>query len=473
MKKITALILAVMMIVSFAGCGSKQTANDGEPVKLTWIYGTGHVQTDLKLVQDAANEIIREKIGAEVEFISLDNAAYTERIGLMMASGEEFDICWVNSSDYITNANKGAYVKLDELLKDRQDMWNVMPEEIWDGIRVNGDIYAVPNYQIIATQKAIYTTAELDKKYNFDFSNVKKIKDMEPILAQLKKDEPSRIPYLPSIMDIELEYEVISPTKFAVVDFDSDPENVKVLNMYELPEWKEYNSLMHDWFKKGYVQPVIEDVTYAAKAAKYGFFWADIKPGSLAEAPKAYNCEMMAYPIGERYSNAAAVLATANAISRTSKNPEKALELLELVNTDKELYNLLVFGIEGKHYEKIGENRIKPVENSTYRNSAWLMGCQFNAYFLEGQEETVWEETKEYNATAKRSPLWGFTLDTNPIKTEIAQTTAIADEYEYISMGQEDPENVYDEFFDKMEKAGMSKIIDEIQRQVDEFIKNK
>lgn len=59
-----------------------------------------------------------------------------------------------------------------------------------------------------------------------------------------------------------------------------------------------------------------------------------------------------------------AASASNTAISINSKHPERAMQLIGLMNTEKgkDLYNLLVFGIEGEHYTKVNDK-----ENSTYR----------------------------------------------------------------------------------------------------------
>ena len=42
-----------------------------------------------------------------------------------------------------------------------------------------------------------------------------------------------------------------------------------------------------------------------------------------------------------------------HAISIVSKNPERAMMFLNLLNTDEYLRNLLAFGIEGVHYDLV------------------------------------------------------------------------------------------------------------------------
>ena len=56
-------------------------------------------------------------------------------------------------------------------------------------------------------------------------------------------------------------------------------------------------------------------------------------------------------PAGIAHLTTGGITATMQAINRNSKNPERAMMLLELLNTDKDLYNLLNFGIKDKHYK--------------------------------------------------------------------------------------------------------------------------
>lgn len=57
---------------------------------------------------------------------------------------------------------------------------------------------------------------------------------------------------------------------------------------------------------------------------------------------------------------------------------------------------MLCFGIEGEHYTKVADNRIETVENSKYfPNTAWMFGNVFHSYYVQGQEDGVWEATEK------------------------------------------------------------------------------
>ena len=82
---------------------------------------------------------------------------------------------------------------------------------------------------------------------------------------------------------------------------------------------------------------------------------------------------------------------------------------------------------------------------------------------------------KEVNEKARGSKLQGFTLDTDPIKTELAQVTAVVNEYKKSlnSGAVPDAMKVYEEFQQKLVTAGDDKIVAEIQRQIDEWRANQ
>ena len=108
------------------------------------------------------------------------------------------------------------------------------------------------------------------------------------------------------------------------------------------------------------------------------------------------------------------------------------------------------------------------------RHADWKFGNQFNAYLLEGQQDGLWEETSELNLSAKQSPLLGFVLNTDPIKTEISQVSAVNSEYSrVIANGARNPDEFMDEYKAKLKAAGIDKLKEEVQKQVDEYWKTK
>jgi len=109
----------------------------------------------------------------------------------------------------------------------------------------------------------------------------------------------------------------------------------------------------------------------------------------------------------------------------------------------------------------------------------WIMGNTFHAYLNQGCADGENEIALEINESKDNavSPLMGFRVDIKPVENEISQMTAVMKEFNATVsggvMGTAGWQAKYDEFVNKLEAAGMSKVLAEIQRQVDAFLAGK
>ena len=88
----------------------------------------------------------------------------------------------------------------------------------------------------------------------------------------------------------------------------------------------------------------------------------------------------------------------------------------------------------------------------------------------ESKQVGAWEATKEMNDTAYPSQALGFVVDREPIKTEIAQTSAIYNELVMpIQYGWVAYEDAAPEAIEKLNEAGAQTIINEVNRQLQEW----
>ncbi len=477
MKRLIALILALVMCLCLASCvGSKKAGTDDVPT-LKW-YVPGDNYPGLTEVLEEANKISVEKIGAKLDLQFIDAGSFDERMRMIMSSGEEFDLCFTGYiNKYAKAAQMGGLEALDELLDTAPELKESIPNFFWEGAKVDGKIYAVPNQQVVSSHFVVNIPKRLADKYNLDVDSIKTYQDLEPFMEAVKNGEDGIYPWRNSnaYFSVGCRFEEISAA-FGIKEGD---EKCKVLFIDEQPEWIEGMELRHSWFKKGYIRPDVVSVgndTTDYLAGKYATHIASYKPGVEINLESTLGEPyVVTRNISEPYVKQANITSTLTGISRTSKYKEKALKLIELINTDKEYYNLICFGIEGKHYTKIDDNTIKFIENSNYKpDAAWKFGNQFNAFVTEGMDADVWVQTEKMNNEAKVSPLLGFVLNTTPIETELAQCETVRKQYGFTYfMGASKIDESYDDYIKKMKSAGADKIVKEIQKQVNEFLKNK
>ncbi len=480
-KNVMALLLSASLLGGCMGCAGKEAKTGGQQddiPELVW-YVPGKPQNDIDKVMEKANEFLVPEIGAKLKLTFIEDSAYQEKMKMYMASKSQFDLCFVG---YLLSSNScarnGATLPLRDLIKENcPDLLNSMPEYAWKAAEYNGDYYCVPNYQINAMTDCLAVRKDMAEKYNLDTSSVTKTEDIVPFLEKIRDNEPTLIPIsmVAKVWDEPLwggAYEY-----FGTETMYFNQNTKKLYPVYEVPELKEAWKKGHEFYEKGFIQKDIasaQDISSKQASGQYVVSTTVYKPGvetTLKDSLGGYDytCMQISKPTIARNSPTA----TAIAVSKQSKHPDKAVKLISLLNTNKEFYNLICFGIEGVHYTKTGENRIELKENSSYKPlNAWKFGNQLNAYILPGQDDNVWEETDKMNKEAMVSPLLGFAEDNTSVATEIAQMEKISQEYivSRLNKGAENPDEYWDEFVSKMKEAGIEKVVAEYQRQIDEFL---
>ena len=164
-------------------------------------------------------------------------------------------------------------------------------------------------------------------------------------------------------------------------------------------------------------------------------------------------------------------------ISRTSEAPERVMQFIEKVYTDPRLANLIVYGIEGKHYKKLADNRVSVLPDAKYTHAGdrWQFGNSLILYLNEFDEENQIKNLEEYNNNLKPSLMNGFAFDPSVVQAEVGACQNVFSEFYLRAVtGAEDPDVIIPQFLEKLDRAGADKIIAEAQKQFDDWrAKNK
>jgi len=168
-KKLVSLILCIGLVVGlFTGCGDKEAISDnGEQVELHWVFGGPGKLADSEKVWDAFNEKLKEYLpNTTVKFTVIPHADFAEKWRLMSAAQENVDIVWVSwALNLVDEVAKGSYMDITDLVdKYGQDMVAEFPDWLLELTRIDGRIYAIPNYQMMGYEVGYsIDKAHLDK----------------------------------------------------------------------------------------------------------------------------------------------------------------------------------------------------------------------------------------------------------------------------------------------------------------------
>ena len=470
-RKILKLTILGVLALGIVGCVPQKS---GRP-ELTWVV-PGERCAGFDEVEAQINKITEEKLGINLKFEFISQTSdYSRRVNAKIESGEKIDLCFTGYLDsYEAKVYDNKLLPLDDLLDKTPELKSSVPEYLWDGAKIGGKIYAVPNEQICAASTALVISKELVDKYSFDLSDVRSTYDIEPFLEILKKNEPDLFP-------IRINW---GTSGFGSMDSDRFTDfnvgGVMIINengkitaetIAENAEKKKAVETLHSWYEKGYIRndiAVAIDSPDDLAAGKYGVWFESYKPGVEWQRKLLTGNDVYAVQITKPYLSSSAIRSAMTGISIASKYSKEAIKLLELVNTEPEILNLLTYGTEGKNYIKVSDNVIERTEN-VFSYQTWVFGNQFIIYTEKEQDEDIWKKTKEINETSAKSPLIGFNPDTAAITQEVIKCNEIIGKYTVMDNGTEDPSTYWNEFRNELEKAGIEKIKRELEKQLNEF----
>lgn len=456
-------------------------------VELVW-HGSQMVSKDNEKVHEKINEYLREKLNCTFKFVTGDDSNIDQKFSVILASGEQSDIMWTSNhrNDTFANISKGAFLPLNDLLKQyAPTMYEAIPEYVWNSVTVNGSIYAVPGYLPYTMQPTLLLNKDIVDSVGYDMSQVDTIMDLEPLFDKILEKYPDKI-----CVDASQGWLVSYATagvfdrieKYSTVGINVDDPNAKVTTQYLSEFGQEIFKLAERWYEAGYFDPnvnAVQDSSGDRKNQKvvgwfqhiaYDGYGSDLVKGNMG-------FEMYEVPCTNEPPLVATttVCGSMHAIPISSKNPERAMMVMELIFTDRYLQDLFAYGIEGEHFNYTDDGKVVKTESGMngYKELAAVKNIKVQSV-LDNYPDNYVELVEAYNDSARPSPLIGFTYDSADTSPLLVSVKSVWDEYFVtLACGMVDYDTVYPQFAAKMEQAGIDELIADVQRQVDEFLKTK
>lgn len=478
----------VTVAATLAACGnlvgdnskSNQAADGKTVIKM---YQIGDKPENLDKLLDNANKIIEKEAGVKLDIQYIGWGEYADKMNVMVQSGENFDIAL--AQNYVINAQKGAYADLTDLYKkEGKKLYDSLDPAYIKGNTVNGKIYAVPVAANITSTQNFAFNGPLVKKYGIDISGVNSYETLEPVLKAIKEKAPETTPlainkgFIPSE---NFDYPMSNELPF-VIDLKGD--TTKIVNRYEIPRFVEHLKSMHKYYQAGYIPQDVatSDTSYDLTTDTWFVREETAGPADYGNSllSRVANREILLSPITDNIKKNQTAQVANFIISNTSKNKEKAMEVLTLLNTNPELLNGLVYGPEGENWEKVEgkENRVRVLDGYNKGNthmSGWNTGNNWILYVNDNVTDEQIAESKKVLAETGESPALGFNFNTEPVKSEITAVTNTMKQYAAaINTGTVDPEVEIPKLMDKLKSEGAyEKVLQELQKQYDEFLAAK
>ena len=380
-RKLFAVSMAAAMATScFAGTAF---ASDSEPVTIKVTRACFNLANpdseQVKKVQDAINEYIKDKINVQIELTDIGSGEYTDKANLALANNE-INLLWTASWEATIGTNDlvpaNAVYDITDLLPGTP-LYESMDEGQWEATKYDGKNYFVPVYKDNTEGFDVMFRKDLVDKYGWDISSVKTLADLEPMLADLEA-EGLKYPYLSQKTAMFYRY-YINDFDFFTADAQSnwvavDRSTNEVVDTVLTDQYKEFCTLMAKWAEAGYISE--DEVTKTTtdtttQTQDWGIsWWTDIPVN--AEANSRYNQEVVMTPITDRWAHSTSALGSCYAVTANS-TPEEAqacVDFLGLLYTDSKLADLYTFGIEGEDFNYV-DGKVEQTDAGKYNHSMW------------------------------------------------------------------------------------------------------
>lgn len=468
-------LAAALTITSLAGCAGGNGKKDGETTEVSWYLSGVKMDSSWDDVWNKVNELMTERYNLKLNINMIDGRNFSQKIQMMNASQEPYDLAFTSnwSNDYSTNVANGSLLDLtDKLPEVTPKLWDDLSDAEKKGAAVNGKIYAVPNWQVQARAMGFIFPKELLDKSGMSIDDFKSFDDLETYYGKIAEIDPvynSKNSLNWQVAMTNYGYATLVKEGLpGVIDLKKEGKP-QVINQFETDEFMEFCKMARKFVEKGYMPSVTDNKNYDGtgiiRCSGGVINW---KPGAGIEEERRKKYEIADKKISDALLSTESIISTMTGVGVNSKHPDEALKVLEIMRTDKEIYNMLSFGLEGVDYEKLDGEFIRVNPDSNYTIPNWSIGSVAHSYILEGNPETLWEDTKEHNDSAIVSPLMGFQLDSEPILAELGNCETVLKEYiDTLQAGRVDPEVAIPKLREELKVAGVDTVLEEVQKQID------
>jgi len=510
MKKLMALLLTVSTVAAaLAGCGQTDTAKEEktsdsnvtdsssastsdtesapeevnlyeEEVNLIWVQPTiESIDVNLDAIMEEINKITKEKINTTITLLDIPFAEYEQKLKMMYTAGEEWDITHGGFCNPLaTGVSMGAFAPIpkDVLNTYAPEYMTHFDDSVWEAVTFNGEIYATPIEQQWSNQYCVFFNEAVADKYGFDCTKVVSLDDLDEFLSIVKENEPELVPIVFGSDALELMsnyfgWDPLVSYKIPGIVYDSAEKPVAV-NQFESDEFKALLETTRRWYQAGYIAEDAATGGTSAVDKDFGVSLGVYVPGRRQTYMNLYGFYLKEQPIGQISAlKTSKIQEHTQVISAGCENIERAVAFINLLNTDEELLNLYIYGILGTDWEFADEENKVVKGLSGHYAYDFFVGNTLNTYPSDPSAVGFGDEIVKLNAESKASAILGFTFDAEPVSSQIAQCTTVADEYlPGLITGTVDPAAEYDNFINALKDAGMEEILAEMQKQVDEWL---
>ena len=489
MKKIIAMLLAVMMVVGmFAACGTDapETTAPAAPVESTpettapvadggdeeiptliWYQVGGGQPANYDSWKAKMDAYLEEKIGVHLDVRVGSWGDWGNLRSVTVQTNEPYDLMFTDMSTYTSDVNMGAFADITDLMAEVPGLTDLIPQDFLNACMIGGKLYGIPCYKDSSmTNFFVWTKADVEA-YFPEYADAHTLADIDAGLRNIAAnvDYPALLLNQDGLSCVTgNKYDACTLGNIGIgIAYNGGTEFVSV---YEQPDVLADLALLQGWMADGVINSEAAVTAEATGLCAMGV--AQGWPGAAKGWGDSRGTEVVVSQFEDTVVSNDTVMGSITCISNSSEHKLEALKLLELVNTDSWVRDMLWYGEEGYNWEYTEENGVKKVQRLEVDDGGWTMAAYTQGTFFVATPEVGSDgfgEVQVQNENAIASPAMGFIPDTTNIKNEISAVQAIFEEYKSLIMTGTGGQDSIDDMLAAMRDAGFDTILTEVNAQ--------
>lgn len=509
-KKLAALFLvAAMGTTMLAGCGSSEeesggteaAADSGETDEITialmCLSPMDESATDH--VEEAINEQLEEKVNVHADIKWFDPNTYATQVPMMIQAGEDLDLMMftpVPAAGYQSFMSQNQLMDITEYIDEYgKDIKDVMGDYL-AATSKDGKIYGVGNMTSLYAAEAICMNKDtLDELGLTDKAEkMTTWSEYQDILKEVTSKTE-----LNGVVNSDQEGSCVSPQPY-INEGDSfddaewvdvlgdsyqyvyaDPDTDEVKCYFASDEWYNNIKMAKEMYDEGLIyKDASTSQEWGESLIKNGVGFSDIKQienGSLGSFEGSSGHKGLLKEVTTAKVATSAFQKFGFAVPVTAKSPEAAIKVLNLLYSDQEFIDTLTWGVEDVDWVKNDDGTLTYPEGVTadsvqYHTADFLYGDRLLVTPWEGDGADIRDQQKAENEKVEKSKYFGFCVDPSEVTSEITACKNVVDQYKpQLAAGiVSDVDATYKEFISALSAAGMDKIVETYQSQLDAWL---
>lgn len=479
MKKILSLVLALVMVLSVCSFASAE-----EKTVINVYRNIFNCQPDdarVAAIEAAINEYLADK-DYQIKMTVVNSGEYGDKANLALANNE-INLLWTASWQGVIGTNdlvpNKAVYDITDLLPGTA-LYGSMDEGQWEGSKYDGRIYFIPVYKDNVEGYGLCYRQDLADKFGWDFTNVTKLADIEPMLEDAFNDG-LRYPYLTQKTALFYRWN-IDAFDFFTADaetnfFAVDRATNTVVNTLKTPEYAEFCKLMGKWAEMGYLSEddankVTTDTT--THTQDWAFTYWTLTPNN-DEADGRFEQDVSLKEITKRWAHSTSMLGSCYCVTAnsTEEQAKACIDFMGALYTDAKLADLFTFGIEGEDFVYDANGQVDQTIAEGWNQNMWN---NVSATILTpevGAPTNTAELYLKFNGEAEASCAAGFRFDKTPVEAEYAACKALFAEYGFAlengAIAEADVDAELEAYQAALDAAGYQKCFEEFTKQYEDW----